>query len=172
MQKQALVKPWLLGASLSLPFAIGAAEAGDLVFDITYVDVTRQTSPTVANYSVNQHVIVTLHDGNRVTERRAWQTPKEGSSISVEGALGANVSGGRFSVKWHVENPHSLIRYREFPQHIEVLHIAVSGRTCQATIDHKLKPGFSTYERFGAKWEPYYYTSLQSTGIACRVTEQ
>ena len=45
MQKQALVKPWLLGASLSLPFAIGAAEAGDLVFDITYVDVNSADVP-------------------------------------------------------------------------------------------------------------------------------
>ncbi len=172
MQKRTLIKPLLLGAFLSFLGKAAPAEAADVGFDITYVDVVQQTSPTVANYSVNQHVIVTLHDGNRVTEQRAWQSPKQGSSISVEGALGANVSAGRFSVKWRVENQHSLIRYREFPQHLEVLHIAVSDRNCQATIDHKLKPGFSTYERFGAKWEPYYYSSLQSTGIVCRVTEQ
>jgi hypothetical protein len=114
-------------------------------------------------------VIVTLHDGNRVTEQRVWQSPHQNGSIDVSAAFGHAEVAGKFSVKWNVVSASSLIRYREFPQHIEVLKIAVSGQTCEATISHNLKAGFSEYERFGENWKPYFYGSIRSSGITCRV---
>jgi hypothetical protein len=149
----------------------GPAFAGNVVFDITYVDETEQTKPSVTSYSVNQHVVVTLHDGNRVTEQRNWQSVGQSSAIEASGALGETVTPGKFTIQWKVVGANSLIRYRVFPQHVEVLKIAVSGKTCEATISHNLKPGFSEYERFGLKWEPRFYRSLQSSGIVCRVQE-
>jgi hypothetical protein len=142
-----------------------------VVFDLNYADEMQQTKPTVASYGVNQHVVVTLHDGNHVTEQRNWQSPGQSSAIGTTGAFGETVTPGKFSVKWRVEGANSLIRYREFPQHIVVLKIAVSGKNCEATISHNLKSGFNEYERIGAKWEPHFYSSLRSSGITCRVQE-
>jgi hypothetical protein len=147
------------------------ALAGNVVFDINYIDETVQTKPSATSYNVNQHVVVTLHNGNKVTEQRNWQSVGQSSAIDASGALGETVTPGKFSIQWKVVGPNSLIRYRVFPQHIEVLKIAVSGQTCEATISHNLKPGFNEYERFGAKWEPHFYSALRSSGIACRVQE-
>jgi len=149
--------------------AEGPALAGAVNFDIAYVDEVEQTKPTVANYTINQHVVVTLHDGNHVTEQRNWRTRAEAGAISSAGALGETVPAGKFTVRWRVESQNSLIRYREFPQHVEVLKIAVSGASCDVTISHQLKNGFSEYERFDSHWEPVYYRSLRSSGISCRV---
>jgi hypothetical protein len=148
---------------------IGPAVAGNVVFDLHYIDEIQQNRPTVASYNVNQHVIVTLHDGNQVTEQRFWQSPVDSDSIGVSGAFGQKAAALKWSVKWKVVNANSLVRYREFPQHIEVLKIEVSGQTCVATITHNLKAGFSEYERFGKQWQPVFYSSLHSSGVTCSV---
>jgi len=158
--------------SMSLLLATSARAAGDLVFDINYVDECEEVSPNVANFPVTQHVVVTLHDGNRVTERRNWQSPRQSGAIATEGAMGAEVTAGRIAVAWHVQSQNSLIRYRTFPQHVEELHIAVSGQSCKATVQHRLKPGFNTFERFGRQWEEHFFSSIISTGITCAVTPQ
>jgi hypothetical protein len=168
MNKQIRSLRWLIAISgtLCLPSPV---LAGNVVFDITYVDETEQTRPSVSSYNVDQHVVVTLHDGNKVTEQRKWQSVGQSSAIDASGALGETVTPGKFTIQWKVVGANSLIRYRVFPQHIEVMKIAVSGNTCEATISHNLKPGFTEYERFGLKWEPRFYRSLRSSGIACRV---
>lgn len=149
----------------------GPAWAGNVTFDISYVDEIQQTKPTVANYTVDQHVVVTLHDGNRVTEQRNWRSPSEAGTVGATGAFGETVPAGKFTVEWRVESQSSLIRYRGFPQHVEILKIAVSGASCEATIAHQLKSGFSEYERFDSHWAPVYYRSLRSSGVSCRVQE-
>lgn len=159
------------GIGMAVLCMSGPALAGDVVFDISYVDEIQQTAPKVATYNVNQHVVVTLHDGNRVSEQRNWTSPGDHASIGVSGALGETVPAGKFSVRWKVENENSLIRYREFPQHIETLRIRVSGKSCEASITHALKSGFKEYERFGSRWQPVYYSTLRSTGIVCRAQE-
>ena len=161
---------WLLAISGAACLATPVL-AGNVVFDITYIDEAEQTKPSVTSYNVDQHVVVTLHDGNKVTEQRNWQSVGQSSAIGASGALGETVTPGKFTIQWKVIGANSLIRYRVFPQHIEVMKIAVSGKTCEATISHNLKQGFSEYERFGAKWEPHFYRSLHSSGITCRVQE-
>ncbi len=158
--------------SASLFLAAPAQAAGNLVFDINYTDECQETSPNNANYGVKQHVVVTLHDGNRVTEQRSWQSPKTTGGLASEGAMGSEVTAGRIAIAWHVQSQNSLIRYRTFPQHVETMHISVSGQTCEVAIEHKLKPGFNAYERFGNHWEPHFFSSLVSTGITCSVTPQ
>lgn len=143
----------------------------DTVFDISYVDSVVQTAPTASTYAVNQHVIVTLHGDNRVTEARQWNSPNVASHITVEGALGSEAAALKFTVTWKVQSANSLVRYRVFPQHVEVMHISVTGQNCQVAIEHDLKRGFMTYERFGKSWEPYYYSSISSSGFNCQVTQ-
>ena len=75
--------------SASLFLAAPAQAAGNLVFDINYTDECQETSPNNANYGVKQHVVVTLHDGNRVTEQRSWQSPKTTGGLASEGAIRA-----------------------------------------------------------------------------------
>jgi hypothetical protein len=116
-------------------------------------------------------VVVTLHGGNKVTEQRNRKSVGQSPAIGASSALGDTVTPGKFTIQWKVVGINSLIRYRVFPQHIEVMKIAVSGKTREATISHNLKQGFSEYERFGIKWEPHFYRSLHSSGILCRVEE-
>jgi hypothetical protein len=161
---------WLAPIFLAL-CVNGPAFAGNVIFDINYIDETEQTKPSVTSYTINQHVVVTLHDGNKVTEQRNWQAAGQSAEIGASGALGETVTPGKFTIQWKVVGANSLIRYRVFPQHIEVLKIAVTGKTCEATISHNLKPGFSEYERFGLKWELRFYRSLRSSSIVCRLEE-
>jgi hypothetical protein len=79
-----------------------------VTFDINYIDETEQTKPSVASCNVNQHVVVTLHDGNKVTEQRNWQSPGQSSAIGASGALGETVTPGKFTVHWKVTR-------RQFP---------------------------------------------------------
>lgn len=166
-------KSYLIAAGLLLGAAFTSSPgwAKDAVFDINYVDSIVEISPNHSTYAVNQHVVVTLHSDNRVTEARQWRAPSIGAGITVEGALGADASALKFTIKWRVESANSLIRYRTFPQHVEVMRISVSGQSCQVSIEHNLKPGFSTYERFGKSWEPHFYSSLSSSGISCTVAQ-
>jgi hypothetical protein len=171
MGKYSPRRPWFAAIFIPAICVSPPAEAGDVTFIIQYIDEIEQVSPSVASYNVDQHVTVTLHDGNKVTEQRVWKSPNQSSSIGTAGAFGETVPAGKFSVKWKVESQNALIRYREFPQHIETMRIVVSGKTCEATISHELKKGFSEYERFGSGWKPAYYRSLRSSGITCSVKE-
>src|SRR5450631_423061 len=157
------------GAWMAFVWASMPASAENVVFTLSYVDEIQQTSPTVTSYTVDQHLTVTLHDNNKVTEQRNWKAPTDSASIGVNAAFGMKVPEGKFSVTWKVESQNSLIRYREFPQHIEILHIKVVSKNCEATVTHSLKKGFSEYERFNSKWQPTYYSALRSSGIICRV---
>jgi hypothetical protein len=168
MPKRNQKRRWLVLLSLAL-CVNGPAFAGNVIFDISYIDETEQTKPSVTSYTVNQHVVVTLHDGNRVTEQRNWQSTSHSSQIAASGALGETVTPGKFTIQWKVLGANSLIRYRVFPQHIEVLKIGVTGKTCEATISHNLKQGYSEYERFNEHWSPLFYRSLHSSDIVCRV---
>jgi hypothetical protein len=47
---------WLAPIFLAL-CVNGPAFAGNVIFDINYIDETEQTNPSVASYSVNQHVV-------------------------------------------------------------------------------------------------------------------
>jgi hypothetical protein len=161
---------WLLPLFGAASFATPVL-AGNVIFDINYIDETQQTKPSAASYNVTQHVVVTLHDGNKVTEQRNWRSSGQSSAIGASGALGETVTPGKFTIQWKVLGANSLIRYRVFPQHIEVLKIAVSGKNCEATISHNLKNGFNEYERFDMKWEPLFYSSLRSSNITCAVQE-
>ena len=146
-----------------------------MTFDITYVDQMQGISPITGSFPVRVHAVVTLHNGNWVTEQRTWQSPIDSGSTTSEGVMGAEVAAGRgaeINVTWHVESATSLFRYRDYPQHVETLHITVSGQTCIATLQHRLKPGFTSYERFGRKEEPRYFSSVVSSGISCRVSSQ
>lgn len=165
------VQQFVLGAALLLGATGSGSAAGNVSFDINYIDQCQEISPKTTSYQVDQHVVVTLHDGNRVTEQRNWRSPGAAAGIATEGAMGSEVSALKFTIAWHVQSPSSLIRYRTFPQHVEVLHIAVSGQSCEVTIQHKLKPGFTTYERFDKQWASHIYSSLASTGITCRVSQ-
>lgn len=149
--------------------AASGASAKDVGFDINYVDSMVETSPKSTAYSVNQHVVVTLHSDNHVTESRQWRAPGSSSEITLDSALGTDATARKFTVNWRVQSASSLIRYRTFPQHVEVMRIAVSGQTCRASIEHQLKPGFSSYERFGKSWESHIYSSIHSSGISCQV---
>ena len=95
--------------------------------------------------------------GESRTEQHGWQSPKSAGKYGTEGAIGAAASAGQIKVTWHVENQNSLIRYAEYPQHIDTVHLMVSGQSCQATISRRLKPGFSTYERFNRDWSPVFF---------------
>jgi hypothetical protein len=168
MSKRNQKTRWLVPIFLAL-FVNAPALAGNVIFDLNYIDETVQTKPSVTSYTVNQHVVVTLHDGNKVTEDRNWQSAGHSSAIGASGALGETVTPGKFTIQWKVVGANSLIRYRVFPQHIEVLKISVTGKTCEATISHNLKQGFSEYERFNEHWSPLFYSSLHSSGVVCRV---
>ena len=166
-----MIRASVIGAALALSATGSSSAAGDVSFDISYIDQCEEIAPKTTSYQVNQHVVVTLHAGNRVTEQRDWRAPGSSSAIATEGAIGSEVSTLKFTVAWHVQSPSSLIRYRTFPHHVEVLHIAVSGQSCEVTIQHRLKPGSTTYERFDNHWSSHMYSSIVSTGIACRVTQ-
>ena len=165
------IREWLLGGLLLTCLGSTASAAG-VVFDLSYVDQVQEISPITANYATNQHIVVTLREGNCVTEQHGWQSPKSAGKYGTEGAIGAAASAGQIKVTWHVENQNSLIRYAEYPQHIDTVHLMVSGQSCQATISRRLKPGFSTYERFNRDWSPVFFSSLTSSEIACRVISQ
>lgn len=151
-------------------FPVHAADS--VTFDISYVDQAQAISPVTGSFPVSVHDVVTLHNGNWVTEQRTWQSPVDGGSTTSESAMGAEVARGEINVTWHVESATSLFRYRDYPQHMETLHITASGQTCNATVQHRLKPGFTSYERFDAKGQPRYFSSVVSSGISCRVSSQ
>jgi hypothetical protein len=169
-------KPSIIGASgLLLWAAFPAHAAGSVTFDITYVDQMQGISPITGSFPVHVHAVVTLHDGNWVTEQRTWRSPIDWGSTTSESAMGTEVAAGggaEINVTWHVESATSLFRYRDYPQHMETLHIAVSDQTCVATVQHRLKPGFTSYERFSRTGEPRYFSSVASSGISCRVSSQ
>ena len=146
------------------------ARAASVIFDIGYIDEIQQTKPTVASFSENQHLTVTLHDGHRVTEQREWRTPSQSGTVGKSSALGEKAAAtDGHPIKWKVEGRNSLIRYRELPQHIEVVKIVVSGKNCEATISYVLKRGFSEYERFGSDGKPGFFGSLRASSITCSV---
>jgi hypothetical protein len=176
MPKRSRTRRSIIGApGLLLCAVFPAHAAGSVTFDITYVDQMQGISPITGSFPVHVHAVATLHDGNWVTEQRTWQSPIDSGSTNSEGAMGAEVAAGGGSpinVTWHVESATSLFRYRDYPQHVETLHISASGQNCGATVQHRLKPGFTSYERFSSKNEPLYFSSVVSSGISCRVSSQ
>jgi hypothetical protein len=123
--------------------------------------------PRVSRFSTDLEV--TLHSGNRVSERFVRRNPRGEVSLTTEGE--ARLSEGMDSgpVKWTVRDSRTLVRIFEPQTHVFTITLTTDGATrCAARPEFRLKPGSTTYlipDRRG----PQFASRVEIAKMTCRV---
>lgn len=130
-----------VAACLSLlPQAVSAA--GDVTFRIRAAWAFNYIEPQRRSYQTLTTFFVTLKANGSITER-----VESGSAVNEADATLGEARGGRGSVTWKVVNETTLVRLRAYTSHTFAIWVRTQGKdSCTATLEWRLKPGFTNYE--------------------------
>jgi hypothetical protein len=96
------------------------------------VDYAAMTSRGSSNWTVRGRL---MGDG-KVEEALDGNAGKERMALRSDQRLGA---------RWRVVAENKLQRLYEYPNHVQIIDIEVTGTTCRATMSTELKPGKTEY---------------------------
>jgi hypothetical protein len=146
----------LLLALVSSPS--NAAEEATISVAINYTDYRVSPEPGPGKNVVEYTFI--LHTDGTVDEVMEVHGKHRTKSTSLQ------TLGNRFRVL----DDNSLERRTESKDHITQLKIAVSGKTCRATMAIQLKPGFTEFEDFSRSLNvKAYYRDWKMTSSTCSI---
>ncbi|WP_332682898.1 hypothetical protein [Bosea sp. (in: a-proteobacteria)] len=143
----------LLPASLLLALSFPAAAHAEAKFRLAVFWIDTEIEPEERVRNLHFTYLVTLGADKKVREvierhpaiRRAGP-----SSQSREAQLG-EVDGGRALNQWKVVNENTLVRLTGCPSHTFAIWLRTQGdRSCTASLEWRLKPGFTVYESWGS----------------------
>jgi hypothetical protein len=135
---------WLAAAALVA--AATPAGAQTVKFLVSWSGQSQIVAPQerVSHFSTNLEV--TLHSGNRVSERFVRRNPRGKVSLETEGDARLSEGMETGPVKWTVRDSRTLVRTFEPPTHVFTITLTTDGaKTCAAQSEFRLKPGSSTY---------------------------
>ena len=139
--KRPLALPAL--ACLAL-LGLGAQEAaaGDVTFRIRTAWAFNYIEPPRKSYQTLTTFFVTLKADGSITERL-----EAGSSVGEADTMLGEARGGRGSITWKVVNETTLVRLLARDSHTFAIWVRTQGKdSCTATLEWRLKPGFTSYE--------------------------
>lgn len=143
----------LFVASLLQPMTAQQAQAQDARFRVTLSWTQHEIAPTRRSRPTSSTYLITLHGGKTVKEEFTRQYgPRSGQvrTSSRSSELGEDMNR-RFPAQWTVINDRTLLRVTARPSHTFAIWLRTRGdRSCTASVEWRLKPGFSSYET----WAP------------------
>lgn len=135
------------------PF-LSEARAQEVKFRVTVSWVQHEIEPQKRSRATSSTYVITLRNGKSVTEelvRRYGQRAGQVRRGSRQIDLGEETTG-RFPTQWKVINEHTLLRVSGRPSHTFAIWIRTDGdRSCTASAEWRLKPGFTVYETWAPK---------------------
>lgn len=112
------------------------------------------TEPEVDDEPIDrvQTIYLTLGAGGKVTEEIRERYPGRGrQGLQQSGALGEDVAGQRKG-RWKVVNERTLVRLNAQSTHTFAIWVTTEpGGACSVRMEWRLKPGFTTYERWASR---------------------
>lgn len=148
---------WLFALALFLP----AAAFAEARINVRIEFSGQRVRPNPGPFHSHLDMTFLLKDDGTVAQQYDESGPKA-RHISSDNKLGEG------SMK--VVDANTLVRKMEFKDRVNTLTIAVSGKTCDATMTNTLKPGFTEFEA----WSPYQgvtasYRDWQMTSSTCTI---
>jgi hypothetical protein len=123
--------------------------------------------PGVSRFSTDLEV--TLHSGNRVSERFVRRNPRGEVSLETKGDARLSEDMETGPVKWTVRDSRTLVRSFEPRTHIFTITLTTDGATrCAAQPEFRLKPGATTYLVPGRR-APKFASRIDIATMTCRV---
>lgn len=147
---------WLVAIALFFPTAAFAEAKIDIRIDFSSYRVSPEPSVT------HNHIVLvfTLRDDGSVG-REFQEHGRMARSGKSETKLGDGL---------HVADNNTLVRRTDYKDHVNTLKIAVSGKTCHATMTNELKPGFTSFEARSTKFgTTASYKDWKMTSSTCRI---
>lgn len=135
-------RPLVLAALACFCLLPQAASAADVTFRIRTAWAFNYVAPPRKSYQMLNTFFVTLKADGSITERI-----EEGSGVRETGSVLGHARGGRGSVTWKVVNETTLVRLVAATSHTFAIWVRTQGKdSCTATLEWRLKPGFTNYE--------------------------
>jgi hypothetical protein len=151
-------------ASAEAATSQAAASHRDVTIRINYSNTVNRLRPDPEDRLITNHSLTVVLSGLRNIEEkwnsRVGRSARRSSSVRVLG-------GG----EWRVQGQNSLVRQIEYPQNWTIITVTVTDdKSCKATIDYVLKPGYRefTFPRFRSR-EIAYYSEAKTTSSTCQI---
>lgn len=124
-----------------------AASANEAKFRITASWIVNYIEPQQRSAMVNYEYTVILREGGKIEERvvsRVGQNWRGDRLMQAEASLG---NGVRPEKIWKVVNETTLVRLVARNSHTFAIWLRTQGKdSCSATLEWRLKPGFTAFE--------------------------
>ncbi len=143
----------LLPTFLLLALTFPTAANAEAKFRLTVFWIDNEIEPEERVRNMHFTYLITLGNDRKVREfvemhrqmRRAGPSPQ-----SREAPLG-EVAAGRALNQWKVVNESTLVRLTGWPSHTFAIWLRMQGdKSCTASLEWRLKPGFTVYESWGS----------------------
>lgn len=143
----------LLPTSLLSALLVPSAADAEARFRVTASWVENQIEPEERARNMHFTYLITLGNDKKVREisqmhlERRRAGPADQSRESQLGETG----GGRALTQWKVVNESTLVRLTGWPSHTFAIWLRTQGdRSCTASLEWRLKPGFTIYESWSS----------------------
>ncbi|MCP4558983.1 MAG: hypothetical protein GY873_36360 [Bosea sp.] len=150
-----------------------SALAGEVRFRIDGHWISNQIEPQQASSAVLMRIWLTLKDGKALHERveRRQGTRTMDLALALRETEFGKENGRRGPVVWKVVNDTTLVRLNGWPSHTFAIWVRTNGGTsCTATLEWRLKPGFTAYEGWDRRLKaPIRYSEPSAPGATCVV---
>jgi hypothetical protein len=144
--------------------SLHAQENGATKIQIDWQEVMDRVSPAPeSNIHVSRRISLVLKGGNQIDQDFSSTAGRFQQGSSKAMTLGGGV--------WRVGSANTLVRQDDYPHHVRMISVRVSGKGCTASVTFRLKSGFGDYrtEMLSRPGETGTYSRLSSSYSCCSI---
>jgi hypothetical protein len=144
--------------------SLHAQENSATKIQIDWQEVMDRVSPAPeSNIHVSRRISLVLKGGNQIDQDFSSTAGRYQRGSSKAMTLGGGV--------WRVGSANTLVRQDDYPHHVRMISVSVSGKGCTASVAFRLKAGYRDYrtEMLSRPGETGTYSRLTSSYSRCSI---